>query len=68
MIDAMLDSLVEYCAKDEIRAKIQTGLVSPMLQSFQERFAWILHAFRALTVLIGIQTVLLIWVAIRVGR
>lgn len=65
VIQQLVEKFVEYCSQDETREALERKLLQPLTQYLSERFAWTLKAFQALTVLVAIQTLLLIWLLFR---
>lgn len=68
VVQQLIEKFVEYCQKEETRLTIESKLLKPITEYLAERFAWTLRAFQALTVLVAIQTVLLIWLLLRTCR
>ncbi len=68
VVQQFVEKFVEYCSKDETRTALERKLLQPLLEYLTERFAWTLRAFQALTVLVAIQTLLLIWLLLRSYR
>ena len=68
VVQQLIEKFVEYCSKDDTREALERKLVRPLLEYLTERFSWTLRAFQALTVLVAIQTVLLIWLLFRSFR
>lgn len=65
VLDHLIEKFVDYVSKDETRLAVEQKLLKPLIQYLTERFHWTLKAFQALTVLVAIQTVLLIWLLFR---
>lgn len=68
VLEQIVDKFVEYCSKDETRTVLESKLLQPVIAYLTERFHWTLKAFQALTVLVAIQTLLLIWLLFRSFR
>lgn len=68
VVQQLIEKFVEYCSQDETRLALESKLVRPLTQYLTERFHWTLKAFQALTVLVAIQTFLLIWLLLRSYR
>ena len=65
VVDHLIEKFVDYCSEEETRKALESKFVQPVIAYLAERFAWTLKAFHALTVLVIIQTVLLLWLLIR---
>ena len=50
---------------DPTRDTLERTFVRPAVEYLGERFAWTLRAFQALTVLVALQTLLLLWLLFR---
>lgn len=72
MLDQVLDSLVrnvvDYCSREDTRARLETQVVSPMMQYLADKFAWSVRVFQAVAVLVFIQTLVLLWLLVREVR
>lgn len=68
VVQQLIEKFVEYCSKDETRLALESKLLRPLTQYLTERFHWTLKAFQALTVLVAIQTFLLVWLLLRSYR
>lgn len=68
VVQQLIEKFVEYCSQDETRLALEAKLLRPLTQYLTERFHWTLKAFQALTVLVAIQTFLLIWLLLRSYR
>jgi hypothetical protein len=65
VLQQFVEKFVEYCSTDENRQALEKKVLLPILEYLGDRFHWTLKAFQALTVLVFIQTVLLIWLLFR---
>lgn len=68
VVQQLIEKFVEYCSKEETRTALESKLLRPVIEYLSERFHWTLKAFQALTVLVAIQTLLLIWLLFRSFR
>ena len=68
VVQQLIEKFVDYCSQDETRVALERKLLRPLTEYLTERFHWTLKAFQALTVLVAIQTVLLIWLLFRSFR
>lgn len=64
----LVEKFVDYCSQDETRLAIETKVLRPVTEYLAEKFHWTLKAFQALTVLVAVQTVLLVWLLFRSYR
>lgn len=64
----LVEKFVEYCSRDETREALQQKVLAPLAAYLSERFHWTLKAFQVLTILVAIQTLLLIWLLFRSYR
>lgn len=63
LADSLLDQFVEFCARD--REKIEARILKPALHYLAERFAWCIHVFQAVAVLVLMQTIVLLYLLVR---
>lgn len=68
VVQQLVEKFVEYCSQDDNREALERKLLQPVTGYLSERFAWTLRAFQALTVLVAVQTFLLIWLLFRSYR
>lgn len=68
VLQQLVEKFVEYCSQDETRLALERKLLKPVIEYLTERFSWTLKAFQALTVLVAVQTCLLIWLLLRSYR
>lgn len=68
VVQHLIEKFVEYCSQDDTRVALERKLVKPIIEYLTERFHWTLKAFQALTVLVAIQTFLLVWLLFRSYR
>lgn len=65
VVQQLIEKFVEHCSRDEIRLELERKLLKPLTEYLTERFRWTLKAFQALTLLVAVQTLLLIWLLMR---
>jgi hypothetical protein len=65
VVAALMDSVVEYCTKDETRAQLESKFLGPALQYVADKFSWGVRLFQAVAVLVLIQTLILLWLLMR---
>ena len=65
VVQQLIEKFVEYCSQDDTRTALEHKLLRPVIEYLSERFRWTLKAFQALTILVAIQTMLLIWLLFR---
>lgn len=68
VLHAVLDSVVDYCSKEETRARLESKVLVPVMQYLADKFSWGVRLFQAIAVLVFIQTVLLLWLLAREMR
>ena len=68
VVQQLIEKFVDYCSQDDTRLALERKLLKPVIEYLTERFRWTLKAFQALTVLVAIQTFLLIWLLLRSYR
>lgn len=68
VVQQIIEKFVDYCSRDEVREEVERKLLKPLLEYLGERFHWTLKAFQALTVLVALQTLLLLWLLLRSYR
>lgn len=68
VVQHLIEKFVEYCSQDDTRLTLERKLLKPVIEYLSERFHWTLKAFQALTLLVAIQTFLLIWLLFRSYR
>lgn len=68
LVEKFVEHCVEHCAKEDTRVTLERAFVQPAVAYLGERFAWTLRAFQALTVLVALQTLLLLWLLFRSYR
>ena len=65
MLDEILNQVVaksvEYCSKEENVQRLEDTLLSPVIQHISRKFAWLSYSFQTVTVLVVIQTFLLLY-------
>ena len=68
VVQQLIEKFVDYCSQDETRQALESKLIKPVTDYLAERFHWTLKAFQALTLLVALQTILLIWLLVRSYR
>ena len=68
VVQQLIEKFVEYCSQDDTRVALERKLLKPVIEYLTDRFHWTLKAFQALTVLVAIQTLLLVWLLFRSYR
>lgn len=68
VVQQLIEKFVDYCSQDETRSALERKLLKPVTEYLAEKFHWTLKAFQALTVLVLVQTVLLVWLLFRSYR
>lgn len=68
VVQQLIEKFVDYCSQDETREALERKLLKPVTEYLGKQFHWTLKAFQALTVLVAIQTCLLIWLLFRSYR
>lgn len=65
VLAALMDSVVEYCTKEETRAQLESRVLGPALQYVADKFSWGVRLFQAVAVLVLVQTLILLWLLMR---
>lgn len=68
VVQQLVEKFVDYCSRDEVKEEVERKLLQPLIVYLSERFHWTLKAFQALTVLVAVQTCLLLWLLFRSYR
>ncbi|KAI3432494.1 hypothetical protein D9Q98_004043 [Chlorella vulgaris] len=68
MLDHVIEKFVEYCSKDDTRKALEDKFLQPAIAYLGERFSWTVRAFHTLTVLVVVQTLLILWLVFKVSR
>lgn len=68
VVQQLIEKFVDYCSQDDTRLALERKFLKPLVEYLSERFRWTLKAFQALTVLVAIQTLLLLWLLFRSFR
>lgn len=68
VLDQVFEKASEWCTKPENTSRITEKLLTPILQSLAERFQWLFSVIQILAALIVVQTVLLIFVLMKLQR
>ena len=68
VVDHLIEKFVDYCSEEKTRKSLEDKFLMPILEHLGERFHWTLKAFQALTVLVAIQTLLILWLLLRSYR
>ena len=68
LLEQLVQSLVEYCNRQETREQLETRVLAPVTRYLAERFAWSVRLFQAVAVLVLVQTLILLWLLFREVR
>jgi hypothetical protein len=68
VVQQLIEKFVDYCSQDETRLALERKLLNPVVEYLSEKFHWTLKAFQVLTLLVAIQTMLLVWLLARSFR
>ena len=68
MLERALDSLADWCARDDTRAAIEARFVEPAVRYLTARFQLGLRVFQAIALMVALQTVVLVWMCFRLSR
>ena len=68
MIEKLVDSVVQYCSRDETRLLLERKIVEPVVRYLTERFQFGLKLFQAIALLVAVQTIVLLWICVRLLR
>lgn len=68
VVDHLIEKFVDYCSEEKTRKSLEDKFLMPILEHLGERFHWTLKAFQALTVMVAIQTLLILWMLLRSYR
>lgn len=68
MIEKLVDSFVQYCSRDETRLLLERKIVEPAVRYLTERFQFGLKLFQAIALLVAVQTIVLLWICVRLLR
>lgn len=64
MLSSLVDSVIDYCSKDDTKQAIEDRLMRPAFEYLTERFQWTSRLVHTLVVMVAVQTVLLLWVVL----
>ena len=65
VLDNLVDNVVAYCSRDEIRARLETGVLQPLTRYLADKCVWGVRLFQVVAVLVLVQTLLLLWLLAR---
>lgn len=65
LMDDVVTKVVDYCAKDETRTKLESHVLGPALKYLSDKFAWGVRLFQAVAILVFVQTLMLLWLLLR---
>jgi hypothetical protein len=61
IVNQVVAKSVEYCSKEENVQRLEETFLSPIIQHISRKFAWLSYSFQTVTVLVVIQTFLLLY-------
>ena len=56
----------EYCSNEENVRRLEETFLTPIIQHISRRFAWLTYSFQTMTILIILQTILIVYLVIMV--
>ena len=65
MLDKVVDSVVQYCSREDTREVLETKVLRPLSRWLGERLWWCVRLAQSVLVLVALQTVLLLWLLVR---
>lgn len=65
VLDDVMGKIVDYCSRDETKLALESRVVAPALTYLADKFAWGVHVFQIVAVLVLVQTLLLLWLLVR---
>lgn len=65
MLDKLLDGFVDLCAREDTRKMLEQKIVDPAVRYLSERFQFGVKVFQAIAMLVALQTIVLIWICIK---
>lgn len=65
LLDDMVTKVVDYCGRDETRAKLESQVLAPVMKYLADKFAWGVRLFQAVAILVFVQTIILLWLMVR---
>lgn len=65
LLEDIMTKAVDYCAREDTKAKLEANVVGPIVGYVAERFSWGVRIFQAVAVLVFIQTLMLLWLLFR---
>lgn len=70
MMDEILNQIIskgfEYCSNEENVQRLEEKFLAPIIQHISRRFAWLTYSFQTMTILIVVQTILIVYLLIQV--
>ena len=64
----VLNNVMDYCSKEETRARLESKVLAPAIEYLADRFSWGVRLFQAVALLVLIQTLILLWLLFREVR
>lgn len=65
VLDSVVSKVLDYCAKEETRARLESEVLAPVLKYMTDKFAWGVRIFQLVAVLVLIQTIILLYMLLR---
>lgn len=61
IVNQVVAKSVEYCSKEENVQRMEETFLAPVIQHISRKFAWLSYSFQTVTVLVVVQTFLLLY-------
>ena len=68
LVESVLNSLADYCGKQETRESLESRVLAPVTQYLAAKFSWTVRLFQVVAVLVFVQTIILLWLLVREVR
>lgn len=68
LLDDVVTKVVDYCGRDETRARLESQVLAPVMKYLADKFAWGVRLFQAVAILVFVQTIILLWMLVRDAR
>lgn len=68
LVESVLNSLADYCGKQETREALESRVLAPVTQYLAAKFSWTVRLFQVVAVLVFVQTIILLWLLVREVR
>jgi hypothetical protein len=68
IVESVLNSLADYCGKQETREALESRVLAPVTQYLAAKFSWTVRLFQVVAVLVFVQTIILLWLLVREVR